>query len=235
MNLIHLLIQLQAVDQEWDEKSQLYQAAKQQLADQSELERRRQTQHHLSERLSIARGKLRDAELELASLQQKAKETENTLYGGKVRAPKELESLHRDLEHLRKRIAQLEDQILLAMTEVDELEAATERGQQELVAFESHWAHERESLSKQVETWRVRLKQLQEERARLRSTLGRAELALYDELRAKKAGLALAAMQNGICQICHVVIPSHKVRIAETGESLVTCDGCGRILYPKAS
>jgi len=231
MSLIQLLIQLQAVDQEWDEKAQLYQAAKQQLADQSELETRRQAQRSLSEKLSVARGKLRDAELELASLQQKARETEAALYGGRIRAPKELESLRKDLEHLRRRIAQLEDQTLLAMTELDELEAAAKRGQEELEAFESRWFGERELLGRQVEVWRARLKQLQDERARLRGALGRAELALYDELRAKKAGLALAAMHNGTCQTCHVVVPSYKAKVVEAGEGVVTCDGCGRILY----
>lgn len=233
MSLIQLLIRLQAVDQEWDEKARLYQAARQQLADQSELENRRQAQGRLAEKLSTARGKLRDVELELASLQQKAQETEATLYGGRVRAPKELESLRKDLEHLRRRIAQLEDQTLLAMTEVDELEAATKRGQEELDAFESRWVSERESLGKQVEAWRARLKQLQDERAHLRGALGRAELALYDELRAKKAGLALAAMQNGMCQTCHVAVPSYKAKVVEAGEGVVTCDGCGRILYQR--
>jgi hypothetical protein len=233
MSLIQLLIQLQAIDQEWDEKARLYQAAKQRLADQSELESRRQAQRHLAEGLSALRGRLRDAELELASLQQKARETGAALYGGRIRSPKELESLRQDLEHLQKRIAQLEDQVLLAMTEVDELEAATKRGEEELNAFEPRWFNERESLSKQVEAWRARLKQLQNDREHFRSALGRAELALYDDLRSKKAGLALASIQNGICQTCRVAVPSHKTQVAEAGEGLVTCDGCGRILYQR--
>ena len=233
VSTIQLLIQLQMVDQEWDEKTRLYQAAKQRLADQSDEEARREAQRQQAQELSAARGKLRDYELELASRQQKAQETEAALYGGKIRIPKELESLRRDLEHLRKSISQLEDQTLLAMTQVDELEAACKRGEEELSVLERQWAAERESLGKQVESWRVRLRQLQEDRQRLRSALARAELALYDELRAKKAGLALAAMQNGMCQTCRVTVPSQKIWSVEAGEGVVTCDGCGRILYTR--
>ena len=181
----------------------------------------------------MARARVRDSELELSSLRQKAQQTEATLYGGRIRVPKELEDLGRDLQVLQKRIAQLEDQVLLAMTEIDDLEAAAKRATDDLQVVERRWTEESASLTQQAEMLRPRLKELQASRGQLRGALGRAELALYDELRAKKGGVALSPMLNGVCQTCRVTIPSQKAKTAETGAGLVTCDGCGRILYQR--
>ena len=229
--LIQVLLPLQAADQEWDEKGRRYQSTKQWLADQTDLEAKHGAQLRLAESLKAARGKLRDAELELAGLNAKAREIETTLYGGRVRAPRELESLEQDREHLRKRISQLEDQVLLLMGEVEDLEAATNRGAEQVRAFEAQRNAEREARTTEYQTLRARLQQLQGIREQLRSALPRGELALYDELRSKKAGIALAPMKDNACQICRVTVPALKAYTVATGEGVVTCEGCGRILY----
>ncbi|MCD6518337.1 MAG: hypothetical protein J7M05_00225 [Anaerolineae bacterium] len=231
MGLVQQLLRLQVIDREWDEKAQLYQTVRQKLIDQSELENRRRAQQEKETALSEARSKLRDAELELESLQNKAKQVEQDLYSGRIRSPRELESLRQDSEYLHKRIAEMEDRVLLAMTEVDDLEAAVQEGKEALQAFEENWAKEQANLTEQYKELRARLQELQTAREELRASLGRAELALYDELRKKKGGVALSPVKDGICQLCRVTVPSYKIELVEAGETIVTCEGCGRILY----
>ena len=231
MNLVEILCRLQTLDQEWEEKGRRFQALRQQLADQTPLESRREAQRRREMQLASRRRDLRDAELELASLQEKAREIETNLYSGHIRAPKELENLRRDGEQSKQRIAQLEDRILAAMTELDELEAASQQGAEELRAFESQWAETRESLTQEHKALRARLQELQTEREQTRSLLDRNVLALYDALRAQKGGQALAPLRDGLCQVCRVALPSFKIQSVETGESIITCEGCGRILY----
>ncbi len=231
MSIVQILYKLQATDQEWDEKVRLYQALKQQLAGNAELEAQREEQQQRAKELSQVRGALRDAELELAGLQQRSREIENDLYGGRVRSPKELEGLRQDSEHLRKRLSALEDHVLMLMTKVDDLEMAKRQGEEKLNALEARWSKERPALIEQQKALYARLQELQNAREQLRGSLGRAELALYDQLRAKKAGIALAPVKNAVCQICRVAVPSLKVQIATAGDAVVTCEGCGRILY----
>jgi len=231
MSPLELLVRLQGVNRDWDEKAQLYESVKKQLADQSELVSRRATHGRLADELSATRGGLRDSELALDSLHERARKVEAELYGGHIRSPKELENLRKDGEQLRGRISQLEDQVLLAMTQVDELEEAARQGEQELRAFEAEWQEMRRSLATQHEALRTSLRQLQQVRAELRGQLGRAELGLYDELRAKKAGMALSPMKHGICQTCRVTVPTYKAQVVESRRAVVTCEGCGRILY----
>lgn len=231
MSPFELLVRLQGVDRDWDEKARLYESVKKQLADQSELVSRRTAHGRLADELSATRGALRDGELALDSLHERVRKVEAELYSGRVRSPKELENLRKDSEHLRRRISQLEDRVLLAMTQVDELEEAARQGEQELRAFEVEWQETRRSLATQHEALRTSLRQLQQMREELRGQLGRAELGLYDELRAKKAGMALSLVKDGICQTCRVTVPTYKARMVESRRAIVTCEGCGRILY----
>lgn len=231
MSPFELLVRLQSVDRDWDEKARLYESVKKQLADQSELVSRRTAHGRLADELSATRGDLRDGELALDSLHERVRKVEAELYSGRVRSPKELENLRKDSEHLRRRISQLEDRVLLAMTQVDELEEAARQGEQELRAFEVEWQETRRSLATQHEALRTSLRQLQQMREELRGQLGRAELGLYDELRAKKAGMALSLVKDGICQTCRVTVPTYKARMVESRRAIVTCEGCGRILY----
>lgn len=231
MSPFELLVRLQGVDRDWDEKARLYESVKKQLADQSELVSRRTAHGRLADELSATRGDLRDGELALDSLHERVRKVEAELYSGRVRSPKELENLRKDSEHLRRRISQLEDRVLLAMTQVDELEEAARQGEQELRAFEVEWQETRRSFATQHEALRTSLKQLQQMREELRGQLGRAELGLYDELRAKKAGMALSLVKDGVCQTCRVTVPTYKARMVESRRAIVTCEGCGRILY----
>jgi len=195
MSLTDMLQHLQRIDQEWEAKARQYQAVSGQLGDPSGLEERRHAYQELADELAATHGSLRDAELELATLQEKARETEEILYSGRVTSPKELENLHKDLAVLRRRIGALEETALEAMTRVDELE------------------------------------ELREERARLREQLDPAVLRLYDELWAKKGGQPLSPLRDRVCQTCRVTQPSHKAQMVLSGNEVVTCEGCGRILY----
>lgn len=231
MTLLQTLWELQTLDQEWDEKARLFQAIRRRLSDQSALSARQEQQRSCEAQLSSTRVQLRDLELEIASLQNKLRQVEESLYGGRVRAPKELENLGQDREQLQKRISALEDQALALMTTVDDLEVQEAEGAEALRAFEALWRQDNQASLKQGRELKARLEQLQANRERLRSQIGRAELALYDELRARKAGIALAPVKNGICQLCRVTTPVAKIEAAVSGESAVTCEGCGRILY----
>jgi uncharacterized protein len=233
MSLIQTLCRLQAVDQEWDEKGRQFQLVRQRLADQSELEERRQAQENLQQQLSRVRTALQDAELRMASLQQKIETVGNELYSGHTTSSRELANLQQEREMHLRHLSETEDEVLMGLTQAEELEEAVAKGAQELVRFEKAWAHEQEQLRVQYRELGTRLQQLKREREALRVTVGRAELGLYDELRKSKGGQALSPMKGSMCQTCRVTVPSNKAQLAQSGETLVCCEGCGRILYPE--
>lgn len=232
MHLVQALIQLEAVDREWDEKGRHYQVVRQRLADQTALAERRQAQQASEAELHQQRGALRDAELTLAALQEKARQTEDALYSGRVLSPRELDNLRREAELLKRRIGETEERLLGLMQWVDDLQAAVTSGAEALTTFEARWASEHESDLALYQELHSRLQALQEQRESLREQIDPRTLALYDSLRRSKGGLPLAAMSGGICQVCRVAVPSAKAQLVERAdESVVLCSGCGRILY----
>jgi len=231
MKLVQMLRNLQEIDREWDEKGRIYQSTKQQLGDESRLEAMRSTRLQAGEDLRTVSATLRDHELQLQTLQSKMREIEGSLYGGRVRAFKELEDLRQESELLKSHIASLEDEMLEIMAQIDDLVEADQSTESQLQAFESQWRVEREALLDTYQTLRARLQELQGERKQIRDSIAETPLAIYDELRKKKGGTALARMEDGRCQACHVAVPVSKVQAVSSGDVVILCEGCDRILY----
>lgn len=232
MHLIQALCQLDAIDGEWDEKGRLYQGVRQRLADQTALAERRAAQQARQTAFGQHRAALRDGELELAALQSKSRQTEDSLYAGRILAPRELDNLRRDLEHLKRRIAEAEERLLALMQTVDDLQAEVTKGAAELETFEAEWASAHEADLTLYRDLRARLQALQGQRETLRGQIEPRALALYDELRRAKGGMPLAPMSGGVCQVCRVTVPSAKAQVVERAEeAVVLCLGCGRMLY----
>jgi len=231
VTLLQTLLELQQLDQEWDSKASRYQSVAQRLSGQPEIESKREQEARLKKDQAGKHATMRDRELQLDSLQTKAKQIESDLYGGKVLAPRELDNLRKDGEAVRARVSGIEDDLLTLMTEAEEIDASLSQASGELASIESQWGQERPNLLGEYQSLRSRLRVLQDRRKELRESLGRSELALYDELKKRKGGIALAPVRDSICQACRVSVPSHKETVVASGSSVVTCDGCGRILY----
>ena len=71
---------------------------------------------------SPRRGRLRDLDLEVQSLQQKRAKVEADLYGGRIRNPKELESINDEGAALDRTRSSREDDMLALLDEVERLE-----------------------------------------------------------------------------------------------------------------
>ena len=75
-----------------------------------------------------------------------------------------------------------------------------------------------------------RVAAIDQETAALVETLEPRIRALYSRLRATKP-LFMAAMHNGNCSGCGMLVPAAAARMVKLAEHLVTCTTCGRILY----
>jgi predicted nucleic acid-binding Zn-ribbon protein len=63
-----------------------------------------------------------------------------------------------------------------------------------------------------------------------RAPIAPAVLAKYDRLHAGREGLAVVAVQNNACGACHRALTAHDMQIAKQGETILSCEGCGRIV-----
>ena len=63
-----------------------------------------------------------------------------------------------------------------------------------------------------------------------RVSIAPAVLTKYDRLYAGREGLAVVAVENHACGACHRALTAHDMQIAKQGETILSCEGCGRIV-----
>ncbi|MGC8786542.1 MAG: zinc ribbon domain-containing protein [Anaerolineae bacterium] len=224
------LYQLQLLDIELTEQASKLREAEGLRGESAELVAARNAYQQASQELTQWRSRLRDLEFELHRIMEKIAATEQRLYGGQVTNPKELRGLQQDHEHLKRSQQGLEDEVLLAMTRVDELEKQVAESGAQLKTVEARWQAEQERLAQQIAQLQARIATVKKQRATVAARLEPATLVLYEELRRKKGGRAVALMVDQMCQGCRVMVPTSKAQIVRRGQELITCTNCGRIL-----
>lgn len=171
-----------------------------------------------------------DLELQVGTLKRKIADSEQRLYGGSIRNPKELADLQAEVASLQRRLEQTEGGLLEAMIARDEAEANAEAATEHLGLVEREWAASQESLTNERGELEARLEQVGATRAALLPTIPADDLDTYNSLRRRKGGLAVATLQSGACTSCGMEVPSGHLARGQR-EGLLLCDNCGRILY----
>jgi uncharacterized protein len=174
---------------------------------------------------------LRLSEAEVEKQRTKIEQTEASLYGGSVRNPKELQDLQKDIVSLKKYLETLEERELEAMlkaeTDEKELEASKvdlERTQTKVNDQNRDLSLENESLSKDLE-------RLHRERDAVIGNLSSSSVALYDQLRKQRRGLAVTTVNDSACSACGTTLTPAQQQSARSTSQLFNCPSCGRILY----
>jgi predicted nucleic acid-binding Zn-ribbon protein len=230
MTLTGQLYRLQLVDSEWDEKSSRLSEVEDGLGETNDLVRARQAVHEAEGGLKKLRSEMRALELDVAAVRAKLQKNQDRLYSGRVRNPKELSSLQEEAEALRRRISELEDEELELLIAAEEEEAELAERQARLGQIEATWRQEQAALQAEKAGLEQRLAELGEERVRMRTHIGAADLAEYDDLRARYGGVGMALLRGGVCQMCGVDVPTGVARAVERGEGMHYCPVCNRLL-----
>lgn len=234
MSRLELLYRLQEVDTELDLKHRRLGEVEGRLGETEEL---CQTRARLQEARAAYRQRqtrLQDLELKMAALENKIKGSEQRLYSGAIKNPKELESLHEELAYLRRRKNAEEDDLLEAMISVEDHEAALENAEAKWKAVEATWMASQAELCKERDDLLSRLAELSDLRSVREKAVEKADLHIYEDLRQRKGGTAIARLQRNLCLSCHVEVPSSLAQQARRGDKLIFCGSCGRILHAGA-
>ena len=231
MSQVDQLFRLQQIDDEIKgDKSRLTQVIRLQSESEALLAARKRAAEAEAE-LHKQHGRLTDLNLELSSLYGKAKRSEERLYSGLVKNPKELEDLQHEIESLGRRRAVIEDDVLEVMILAEEAEEEHAQAVKALDSIEAEWADEQESLRQEQAALVQRHRELAELRNRQLELISPASLALYENSIRRVGTTAVVLLRNKLCQGCQVRVPENLVKKADEG-MLITCDSCGRILCP---
>ena len=230
MSRIATLWHLQSIDQELDERSKRAHQVDTALANNPKAAAARVALEQSQQKLSEARAVLRNQEMQAKDLDGKIKEIEERLYGGRVSNPKELDGLEKDVQMHKRRRSEMDDTLLASM---ETIEQATRNASDETAALgkiEAARTAEVTLLEREQDSINRRMEELGMERVQARALLDADALRQYDHLRTTKGGRAVAQAKNDSCGVCGVTIPTGLLNRVHSGDELVLCTSCGRIL-----
>jgi predicted nucleic acid-binding Zn-ribbon protein len=174
--------------------------------------------------------RVKDLELEIQTLTNKAQQTEKRLYSGSVSNPKELQDMQDEVASLKRRRAQLEDNLLEAMIHVEEGRETQAKAVKKLERTKKRWAAGQVDLAKEKETLEASLAALETDRGDAWGALEAASQKAYDSMKPRMAGRPVAMLKDGVCSMCGMRQTTSVVQHVRRGDGLTKCAGCGRVL-----
>jgi predicted nucleic acid-binding Zn-ribbon protein len=224
MNQAFHLYRLQQIDNQIDQIDARISELDRLLAGNEALLEKRQQAEESHRALEKARKALKEAEFAVHEQNLKIEQTENTLYSGRVRNPKELQDLQKDIVSLKKHLAALEELQLESMISLETWEANDTNAQSAYIQAQATFAE-------QSAGWLGQREQFVRNRAPALSPVPSAMRELYDRLRQRKNGVAVTSVNDGSCAVCGATIRPSEVQAARASQDLMYCSTCGRILY----
>ena len=225
------LYRLQLVDSRMDEIRARLEKIRQTLENDVELRRAKKQDSETEATLKLAQHTLKESETEVGKQKLKIEQSESNLYSGNVKNPKELQDLQNEVAALKRHLVTLEDRQLEAMLEEETAEQAKQAALEKLNQVEARLAEQYQTLTAEQADLNKDFERLEAERQAALAPLDASLLAVYDQLRQRKRGLAIAAVNDGACAACGTILTPAQLQSTRSAAQVNNCPTCGRILY----
>lgn len=186
----------------------------------------------LKQKLGDAENEKRRLEAELELEQQKHQKFKNDLM--KATNEKEYTTAVREIDVARKAVGSLETEILKLMERIETLEKQVKQRSPEIDSRRIEIDEQLSRWSEAAVSDQQRLAHLLPQRIRLIEGLSPDARGNYERLSKMRSGFALAEARDYSCQACRMKIRPQVFNDIRRGESIITCESCGRILYFRA-
>jgi hypothetical protein len=231
MNEALTLFRLQELDTQLDNAKARLAEINQALSDDSRVQKAQKSLEKAESRAKEIRIELHQIEDKVERQRIKRKNTQASLFSGKIKNPKELQDLQMESEALKRYIASLEDEQLEAMIAHEEADKQVNAAKKHLDLAKARAAEENASLLGEKLKLEEDLPRLQNEKKAVLRSIPDPLLSTYQRLRKSKRGLAVAAVTDGGCSLCGHSLTPGEMQTVRGGTVIVNCPSCGRVLY----
>jgi predicted nucleic acid-binding Zn-ribbon protein len=229
VNLGKRLYDLQQLDLRLEKTAETLAQVEHQLNHNEALEKAKSDLEAIQKEQAALQEKQRAAEYAVDDLQAKLKPVQQKLLSGSVSNPKELGAMQQQANQLKSHVREAEDKVLDMMGQAEYLQNAAAAKAADVDNIEREWAGKRNQLQAEQAELMATLDSDRMTRDEILGQVDPAHLQLYERLRQKKQGSAVAKIEQGRCQGCKITIPVSELSQARAGE-LVQCGSCSRVL-----
>jgi len=171
----------------------------------------------------------RSVEREISELEYRLARSENRK--NKVKSNREYQAVLKEIEDLQREISDKEDEALRFMEELDALEREIATLAKEVASKKEQIAREKERLLQEREQVNDRIAELERLQEEIKEKLQPDLLRRWNFLLERCNGIAVAPVENGVCQICHLNLPPQKFIELQKDENIMVCPNCHRFIY----
>lgn len=225
------LYRLQQIDSQLDRGRVRMNEIQNALNDNTRLKKAQSQMEKIEKSLKEVSQSLHKIEGEVQAQRLKIEQNEATLYGGKVRNPKELQDLHQESSALKRYLAVLEDRQLEEMLILDEAQESQNKANEYLEKIRIEMAEKNANLVKEQVALQKVLGQQAVQRQVAVKGISPEDLQLYESLRAQRNGVAVARVTDNACSACGSTLSASLLQSSRSPNQISRCDTCGRILY----
>src|SRR5678815_2467110 len=194
--------------------------------------------------------KLRDANSQVASAQEKSKnnqatrkklegevsglETKISKYREQmlsVKTNEEYRALQKEIEHTEAAIRKVEDGILALMLEAEGSQQEIRSAETRLKEDQQRVNQERRELEGEHQKDVSALESCNAERKQLETQISGDLLPRYERVRKFRGGIGISAARDYVCEVCQVRSRPQVFQEIRKNDQIIACDACQRILY----
>jgi predicted nucleic acid-binding Zn-ribbon protein len=161
--------------------------------------------------------------------EQKISKFKEQMLGAKTN--EQYKAFQHEIEYIQKEIRKAEDRILELMTESEPLDANVKKAEVALKQEKVVVEEEKTRARKRTAEDQGFLDQHRTQRVDVVSKLPKATVSIYDRIRLKLGGIAIAEVLNSRCQACQITLRPQYLQDLRKDTELMRCEQCGRFLY----
>ncbi len=171
----------------------------------------------------------RQLESLLGMERDKVKKWEGRL--GEIKTPREYAALSREIEIAKKTNESQSEQVRELTAQAAELGKTLEAREEELSERESGAQAAGEEIAGRKAAADEKMRALDARRTAAVKLVDPGLLAKYENIKRRRAGVAIAQVVGNACRGCHRNIPPQLVITLQRANSIETCPSCHRIIY----
>ena len=224
------LEELQQIDLEANEvKAELEGLPARRSAAEAAVATARRTWEEIKARLESNEKERRQLESLLGMERDKVKKWEGRL--GEIKTPREYAALSREIDIAKKTNDGQSEQLKELTAQAGELKRVVDEKEEALSEAEAGAQAAVEEVEKQKAAADEKVRALDARRAAAVKQVDPGLLAKYENIKRRRAGVAIAPVVGMTCKGCHRNIPPQLAITLQRANSIETCPNCHRIIY----
>jgi predicted nucleic acid-binding Zn-ribbon protein len=232
-SLIEILANLQEIDRRNRERElELAELERQSSELQGTLELKRAQVAGTRAESGSANTRRRELEAQLQDAESRNKERRMRL--GRIRNDKELIVAQREIEIAKEANSRLEEEILTLLEQTEAVDGGLREAESELGDLEGRVAKHEEHARARIEQLRAEIDGDRGERESIASRLSASIRKKYEQIFARRGGIAVVEVRRGICLGCNMHLPPQLYIEIQKGREVHLCPNCNRILFHRA-